>query len=462
MYRCQQCGSDVSEEVEAEITRVAASLGPGQTPYGLYDYFEKRYVCKACEKGASAASLPASAGFESDGVVDNASRQFDRMDQKKVALGELVRILSLVDSPPNLRSTPQPGDLGRFDAWFDGGAIDLGQTGGLTEYRFADGVRVDWAGLWPRLEAKVEWPDGRIVKIMQEADPAAETAQTAIDGDRKNIGRYEITGPLGRWMYGPVHAGVDPASRRRVAIKTLLKGTHDDGFAAPYYKCLLREGLVGERVKHAGVVQALEYGEDGDIAYVALEFLDAKKLETYFDEDERIQIDDVVSIMGDLCGALEAVHEAGIVHSDLQPANVVIAMDGSAKLTNFSLAYLSGPDSHLNERELTDITENVPTPDYRSPEAISGDVIDRRADLFSAGILLYQLATGKKPFPGASPWTVAKKILEDDPLPPSSLNKELSAHFDVVVAKALAKHPADRYQTAPELYAALQAVNRKA
>lgn len=460
MYLCQRCGKDASLEAQAEIDQVADSLSLGQPPYGIYEYFEQRYVCKACQAASIAEPPEGSAASHQDKVPAAVSAEYKSRYRHNIGLGELVRILTLVDSPPGFRDLPRPGDQRdkHFDAWFDGGAITA-HTGGLSEYWFADGVRLDWAGLAPLLLMEVEWPDGRRVTISQ-TDPtarAAEVAQTKIGGDRKKIGRYEVTGPLGEWMYGPVYAGVDPASGRRVAIKTLLKRAQDEGFAAPYYMHLLREAQVGKRVKHPGIVQVLEHGEDCDVAYVTLEFLDARKLETYFDESARFRAHDVATIMGDLCVALEAVHEAGIVHSNLQPTSVVITVDGSAKLTDFGEAYLSDPDSHMNERELTESTRFVPTPYYRSPEAISGDVIDRRADLFSAGILLYRMATGQNPFPGTSPWTVAKRILDDDPLPPSALNSELSAQFNAVVAKALAKDPADRYQTARELNAALQA-----
>ncbi len=460
MYRCRQCGWDASAEVQAEIDQVADSLSPGQTPQGMYEYFEQRYVCKACQAGTRAAPKQAHDASSSDEVPAAASDQFKRRYQHKIGLDELVRILTLVNSPPGFRSSPRPGDRRdqHFDSWFDGGAI-TGETGGMSEYWFADGVRLDWAGLAPRLFLKIEWPDGRSVRIEQDRPvPAEEAAPAATSGSRKAIDRYEVTGILGEGACGTVYAGVDPASRRKVAIKTALKSAHDADTVACNARSLLREVLAGERVKHAAIVQALEFGEDADMHYAVIEYVDARKLANVLDADQRFRIGDVVTMMGDVCAALEAAHEAGIVHCNLNPGNVMIASDGSARLTDFGLARLSGLES-MNEPEMVpDRTYPVlGVPEYKSPEVVSGDVIDRRADVFSAGILLYQLLTGEKPFTGASPWTVARKILEDNPSAPSSLNSSVSHYFDAVVAKALAKDPAQRYQSALELDGALQA-----
>jgi serine/threonine-protein kinase len=160
--------------------------------------------------------------------------------------------------------------------------------------------------------------------------------------------------------------------------------------------------------------------------------------------------------MGELCEALHFAHEAGIIHRDIKPANVMIDAKGRVKLTDFGVARIIDPDRTLSDKTQAGMV--VGTPSYMSPEQIQGLALDRRTDVFSAGVILYEFLCGQKPFAGAGAWTIAKKILQEAPAPPSSVNPALSPLFDAVVAKALAKNPADRYQTARQLgYAVLRA-----
>jgi len=152
--------------------------------------------------------------------------------------------------------------------------------------------------------------------------------------------------------------------------------------------------------------------------------------------------------------ALEFAHEAGVVHRDIKPANVMLDSQGRAKLTDFGVARVT--DSDRTHAERTQAGTVVGTPAYMSPEQIQGQRIDRRTDIFSAGVILYQFLTGQKPFTGEGAWTVAKKIIQEDPPMPSSINMALSPEFDRVVAKALAKDPDQRFATAREFSQALK------
>ena len=379
----------------------------------------------------------------------------------KVSLDELVRILVLIASPPNLRHKPQPGDCQdrHFDAWFDGGAIVM-PTGGMSEYWFDDGIWVGWAGLAPRLGIKIKWPDGRAVTLNQgsdHADCAKDVPSSTIKIDPKQIGHYDINGVLGKGARGVVYEGFDRMSRSRVAIKAMRKNAFDaDTTVKEYYATWFsREARVVARLNHANIVQVLDFGEEGDIAYIVMEFIEGRELKSFFDANERFEIKEAVRIMCELCDALHFAHEADIIHRDVKPANVMIDVQGCVKLTDFGLACFTNADIDKNDSEKTGAM--IGTPAYMSPEAITGAETDRRTDIFSAGIILYQLLTGERLFSGPSVWTTAQMILEDDPAPPSSINKTISPLFDAVVRKALAKKAENRYQTAHELGLALRA-----
>ncbi|MGQ0509304.1 MAG: protein kinase domain-containing protein [Betaproteobacteria bacterium] len=270
--------------------------------------------------------------------------------------------------------------------------------------------------------------------------------------DIKRLGRYDIDRVLGKGAMGMVYAGIDPRLHRTVAIKTILKSALDADTAKEYSMRFVREAQAVARLNHANIVQVYDFGEEGDIAYIVMEFIKGKELKNFFDASERFDIKEAVRIMAELCDALHFAHEAGIVHRDIKPANVMIDTTGKVKLADFGVARIT--DSSSTEK--TQAGTMVGTPAYMSPEQITGGSVDRRSDIFSAGIILYQFLTGEKPFTGSGAWTIAKKIIQDNPPVPSSINKGVSALFDAVVNKALAKSVEARYQTARDLGLALK------
>ncbi|MBW8905878.1 MAG: protein kinase [Betaproteobacteria bacterium] len=270
----------------------------------------------------------------------------------------------------------------------------------------------------------------------------------------KTLGRYNIERTLGKGAMGVVYEGVDPRLGRRVAIKTILKSHLDEETARDYSMRFVREAQAVARLNHPNIVQVYDFGEESDIAYLVMEFIKGKELKNFFDANERFDLKEAVRIMCELCDALDFAHSAGIIHRDIKPANVMIDVQARTKLTDFGVARVQDSDKTSVER--TQAGTMVGTPAYMSPEQITGGNLDKRTDVFSAGIILYQFLTGEKPFTGSGAWTIAKKIIQEEPPLPSSLNNAITPLFDAVVNKALAKNPDQRFQSARDLAVGLR------
>jgi eukaryotic-like serine/threonine-protein kinase len=274
------------------------------------------------------------------------------------------------------------------------------------------------------------------------------------EAELKTLGRYTIERTLGKGAMGVVYEGLDPKLNRRVAIKTILKSHLDPDTAKDYSMRFSREAQAVARLNHPHIVQVYDFAEEGDIAYLVMEFIRGKELKNFFDANERFDIREAVRIMGELLDALEFAHNAGIIHRDIKPANVMLDAQARTKLTDFGVARVQ--DTDRTQAERTQAGTMVGTPAYMSPEQITGGNIDKRSDVFSAGIILYQFLTGEKPFTGGGAWTIAKKIIQEDPPAPSSLNNAVTQFFDAVVNKALSKNPETRYQSAKDFAVALK------
>ena len=270
----------------------------------------------------------------------------------------------------------------------------------------------------------------------------------------KTLGRYNLERTIGKGAMGVVYEGVDPRLGRRVAIKTILKSHLDEDTAKDYSMRFVREAQAVARLNHPNIVQVYDFGEEGDVAYLVMEFIRGKELKTFFDANERFDLKEAVRIMCELCDALDFAHNSGIVHRDIKPANVMLDAQARTKLTDFGVARVQDSDKTSVER--TQAGTMVGTPAYMSPEQITGGNIDKRSDVFSAGIILYQFLTGEKPFQGSGAWTIAKKIIQEEPPLPSSLNNAITPLFDAVVNRALAKNPEQRFQSARDLSVSLR------
>jgi tRNA A-37 threonylcarbamoyl transferase component Bud32 len=264
-----------------------------------------------------------------------------------------------------------------------------------------------------------------------------------------NLGKYEIRHEIGRGAMGVVYEAYDPLIKRVVALKTIrsdqLAGEESSSVVARFR----REAQAAGRLSHPNIVSIYDFGEDGGVWFIALEFIKGRELKEYFETDERFGIPDIVRIMSQILDALDYSHRQGVVHRDIKPANIFLLPDGSVKVADFGIA-------HIETSNLTQVGTVLGTPSYMSPEQIMGLPVDGRSDLFSAGVILYQFLTGERPFAGSATTTM-QKVLKEDPLPPTSLNVQAPPAMDAVMRKALAKRPDERYQTAQEFAAAIRA-----
>ncbi len=267
--------------------------------------------------------------------------------------------------------------------------------------------------------------------------------------DIDTIGKYEIRRELGRGAMGVVYEGYDPVIKRTVALKTIRPDQLAGGDAAAMVARFRREAQAAGRLNHPNIVSIYDFGEEGGISYIAMEFVQGRELKACFEANERFRTADIVRIMTQLLGALDYSHRQGVIHRDVKPANIFMLPDGSVKVADFGIA-------HIEASNLTQSGTVLGTPSYMSPEQILGLPVAGRSDLFSAGVILYQFLTGERPFAGSSTTTM-QKVLKEEPLPPSSLNVQVLPVMDAVVRRALAKHADDRYQSAQEFADAIRA-----
>jgi eukaryotic-like serine/threonine-protein kinase len=285
------------------------------------------------------------------------------------------------------------------------------------------------------------------------------------------LGKYQIRRTLGKGAMGIVYEGFDPVIERTVAIKTILPSQLNGAEFVGVMARFKREAQAAGRLNHPGIVAIYDYGEEvaqdvaeddatmmapqqghpqERVAYIAMEFIKGRELRDFFEKGERFSMPEVVRIMGEMLDALDHAHSQGVVHRDMKPANLILLENGRVKVADFGIA-------RVEASELTQTGTVLGTPSYMSPEQFMGHPVDGRSDLFSCGVILYQLLTGEKPFTGESTTTIMYKVLREEPVPPSQLNLSLSPALDAVMKKALAKNPAERFQSGREFAQALQA-----
>ena len=267
----------------------------------------------------------------------------------------------------------------------------------------------------------------------------------------ERLGKYRIVKVLGEGAMGVVYKGFDPGIQRTVALKTIrrhLVENHDTG--ATMVARFRNEAQAAGRLQHAGIVGVYDYGDEGDIAYIAMEYVEGASLARYLANEVRFEELDVVSIAVQLLDALEHAHANGVWHRDIKPANLLLTHDGRLKVADFGIA-------RIDSVQLTQVTSLVGTPGYMAPEQFLGKTIDGRVDLYAAGVLLYQLLVGKPPFAGNLE-SLMYRVVNEPPLLPSALpGCEHAARFDTVLATALAKKPEQRYADAASFRQALLA-----
>ncbi len=272
-------------------------------------------------------------------------------------------------------------------------------------------------------------------------NPAMETIET--------LGKYEIKRPLGRGAMGTVYEGWDPIIARRVAIKTVRLPDGADPETEEALARFRREAQAAGRLTHPNIVGVFDYGETNDLAYIVMEFVDGPPLKTLLDKQERFALADAVRVMEDLLAGLQFSHERGVVHRDIKPANVMLTSSGQAKIADFGIA-------RIESSSMTQAGTLLGTPAYMSPEQFMGQVVDARSDIYSSGVLLYQLLTGERPFEGGMS-AIMHKALNTEPPAPSQLSVTAPPSFDAVVRRAMAKRPQDRFASAKAFAEAIRA-----
>lgn len=270
------------------------------------------------------------------------------------------------------------------------------------------------------------------------------------DGQLKKIAKYIIDCKLGRGAMGVVYKAFDPVIQRIVALKTVQKDTLEKEEQDHVLSRFRREAQAAGRLQHKNIVTVYEYGEDDHYAFIAMELLEGKDLKHYFDAKQRFSLQQIVTLMTQILDALDYSHKNGVIHRDIKPSNIVL-LDKTyqIKVTDFGIA-------RIESSSLTQTGTVIGTPSYMSPEQIQGSRVDRRSDLFSAGVIFYQFLTGERPFVGENLTAIALKIIKENPIAPSDLNPEVSQYFDTVIFRALAKNPNMRFQTAAEFAEAIQ------
>jgi serine/threonine-protein kinase len=270
------------------------------------------------------------------------------------------------------------------------------------------------------------------------------------------IGKYRITRPLGKGAMGMVYEGFDPVIERKVAIKTILAEYLDAADMEEAVARFKREAQAGGRLQHPGIVGVYEYGHAGDMAFIVMEYVEGQELKRMLSGGKRLDLIDIFEIMKQLLAALDYSHKQGVVHRDVKPANLMIQPGPKVKVMDFGIA-------RLESSSLTQAGTVVGTPTHMSPEQLTGLPADGRSDLWSCGVILYELLTGTSPFIADSPMAVMHKVLQFEPQRPTLLNPALPPGFDNIAMRALAKKPEDRFQNAREFAAALvQAFQGKA
>ena len=271
--------------------------------------------------------------------------------------------------------------------------------------------------------------------------------------DPERLGKYEIQGALGKGAMGVVYKGFDPNIERLVAIKTIRKDLVEPELAVQYMARFKNEAKAAGRLHHPNIVGIYEYGEDDTVAFIAMEYVEGTGLREYLNLRMSFDFAQLVALMSQLLNGLEFAHGRGVVHRDIKPSNLIVTKEGQLKVADFGVA-------RIDTSNLTTAGMVIGTPSYMSPEQCRGREADARSDLFSAGVVLYELMTGVKPFRGTVQ-SIAYKICHEEPEPPSALaTLTLPPAVDQLVAKALSKDPAARFQDARAFHTALRDVGQ--
>jgi serine/threonine protein kinase len=259
-------------------------------------------------------------------------------------------------------------------------------------------------------------------------------------------GRYEILDELGRGAMGVVYRAMDPVIGRTVAVKTIRLSEEGTGLTRPELLARFQtEARAAGLLTHPNIVVVYDAGEENGLYFITMELVEGKSLQALLDGGHAFPVPRVIRIMEQTCSALQFAHERNIVHRDVKPANLMLTADDTVKVTDFGTAKI------LQFGTAQQTAHVMGTPSYMSPEQVKGRPVDGRSDIFSIGVMLYEMLTGEKPFPGQSITTVIYKIVNEEPIPPRQINPSIHPGLNDIVLRALAKEPEVRYQSCREL-----------
>jgi tRNA A-37 threonylcarbamoyl transferase component Bud32 len=305
-----------------------------------------------------------------------------------------------------------------------------------------------------RMESVIMYtPDssGKVPKIQSTEDTDAgqiSNEKQLLEGDEKvlpQLGRYQILKQLGRGAMGVVYLGRDPKLNRLTAIKTIrFSDEFDDRRVALIKEHFYREAEVVAKLSHTNIVTIYDVGEDLDLTYLAMEYLEGESLEKYTRPENLPSIRKSVDIVCQVCDALEYAHLNGIIHRDIKPANIMMLKQGLIKVMDFGIARVA-----TGTKTRTGVIKG--TPYYMSPEQTKGEKLTGSSDIFSLGVVFYQLLTGKLPFDGENLAAIMYQITSVEPEPPTKLNPNIDNVTLDILRKALEKNSANRYSSAKEM-----------
>ena len=265
----------------------------------------------------------------------------------------------------------------------------------------------------------------------------------------KQLGRYRLVAELGRGAMGVVYKAEDPLLNRTVAIKTIIL-MDDPAVRAEYEARFFQEAKAAGGLNHPNLITIHDVGREGDIAYMAMELLEGTELRELLTRG-RLPLPFSLEVVAQVADGLAYAHEHGVVHRDIKPGNIMIMRGRIAKIMDFGIARVRASDVKTQTGAI------LGSPKYMSPEQVASQPADYRSDIFSLGVVLHELAAGKPPFTAPTVTQLLHQIATATPLPPSATNPEVPAMLDLIVAKALEKQPAARYQRAAELAKDLRA-----
>src|SRR5262245_31747060 len=263
--------------------------------------------------------------------------------------------------------------------------------------------------------------------------------------ESSKLGRYAIQSELGRGAMGVVYKATDTALERTVAVKTVNMALEREG-AEKYEARFYQEARAAGSLNHPNIVTVYDVGKEGNVVFMAMEFIEGDELRSLLAAGRPLPVSQAVSVAAQVAEGLAYAHEHGVVHRDIKPANIMVLRDGPVKITDFGIARM-----RASSDELTQSGMMLGSPKYMSPEQVIGKRADHRSDIFSLGVILYEMLTGAAPFSGENVTALMYQIVNFAPPVPSAVNPAVPELLNFIAAKMLAKPLEERYQTAQEL-----------